>query len=364
MILKHGLLPIGNVAVKILSINPTMLTILNKIKITIVLLLSFNLYTFSTASANTVFSATQNCVATPSIHKLDNPGAVKLEVGARYPILQGNKPTHPEWYLLRIETANPPIRWVRNDCGNVSSSDIEINTDNNKTCNIANQADSYVFAVSWQPAFCESKPEKPECATTDASAYQASQFSLHGLWPNKESCGIDYGYCGDVKAKPANFCDYPQVNMSSIIRNQLSQVMPSVSSSSCLERHEWHKHGTCQSDLPDQYFEKASNLVHQFNESGISDFMKSHINRKISLDDFRTVLDSSLGSGASTHVKLGCKNGLLVDIYVSLPAEIKPDAKLKDLIFRAPPMPTDKSCQSGFRIDAIGQDFFNKRTIF
>ena len=325
----------------------------------IVLLLSLNLYTFSSASANTVFSATQNCFATPSIHKLDNPGAVKLEVGTRYPLLQGNKPTSPEWYLLRIESANPANRWVKIDCGYVNNSGVEISADDNKTCSIANQADSYVFAVSWQPAFCESKPDKPECATTDPSTYQASNFTLHGLWPNKESCGIDYGYCGDVKDKPANFCEYPSVNLNNIVRNQLGVVMPSVSSGSCLERHEWYKHGTCQSDLPDQYFEKASNLVHQFNESGISDFMKSHINRKVSLDDFRTVLDSSLGTGASTHIRLGCKNGLLVDIYVNLPTEIKPDAKLKDLIFKAPPVPTDKSCQNGFRIDPIGQDLFH-----
>ncbi len=323
-----------------------------------VLLISISLYTYSPAWATNEFTATQACEATPSIHKPANPGNINLVVGEHYQILQGNKPTNAEWYLLRIDSANPANRWVKNDCGTVNNSDIDKKVGGNNVCGIANQADSYVFAVSWQPAFCEGKPDKPECATNDPTVYQASHFTLHGLWPNKVSCGIDYGYCGDVRDKPANFCEYPQVNLSAAVRNQLGEVMPSVSVGSCLERHEWHKHGTCQTGAPDQYFEEASNLVHQFNESGISTFMKNHINRQVSLEEFRAVLDSSLGNGASSHVKLGCKDGLLVDIYINLPADIKPDANLKQLISKAPPATADKSCQKGFRIDPIGQGVF------
>jgi ribonuclease T2 len=87
--------------------------------------------------------------------------------------------------------------------------------------------------------------------------------------------------------------------------------------------------------------------------------MKNHINQQVSLEEFRAVLDSSLGNGASSHAKLGCKDGLLVDIYINLPAEIKPDANLKELISKAPPAPADKSCQKGFRIDHIGQGVFH-----
>ena len=332
---------------------------IQKTSISMTLLFWFTFYTYSPAWATTEFTATQVCEATPSIHKPANPGNINTVVGKTYPVLQGNKPSNPEWYLLRIDSANPTNRWVKNDCGTVNDSDVDKKADGNVACGISNQADSYVFAVSWQPAFCESKPDKPECATNDPTVYQASHFTLHGLWPNKISCGIDYGYCGDVQDKPADFCDYPQVNLSAAVRNQLGVLMPSVSAGSCLERHEWYKHGTCQTGAPNQYFEKANNLVHQFNDSGISEFMKNHINRQVSLEEFRAVLDSSLGNGASSHAKLGCKDGLLVDIYINLSAEIKPDSNLKKLISKAPIAPADKSCQKGFRIDPIGQGVFH-----
>ncbi|MFM8330946.1 MAG: ribonuclease T2 family protein, partial [Candidatus Methylumidiphilus sp.] len=222
-------------------------------------------------------------------------------------------------------------------------------------CSLGGQADSYVFAVSWQPAFCESKPDKPECSIDDPKVYQATHFTLHGLWPNKTACGTNYGYCGAVKDKPAEFCGYPAVELSPEVRSQLAIVMPSVASGSCLERHEWHKHGTCQSGTPDQYYALATRLVREFNDSGAAAFMAEHIGQQVSLEDFRAALDQGLGAGASRHAKLGCKDGLLVDIYINLPAELKPDASLKDLLAQSPDAPADKTCASGFRVDPIGQ---------
>jgi ribonuclease T2 len=222
-------------------------------------------------------------------------------------------------------------------------------------CSITNEADSYVFAVSWQPAFCENKPEKPECRITDPKAYQATHFTLHGLWPNKTSCGTNYGFCGSVKIPPRDFCEYPAVELSKTVYDKLAEVMPSASSGSCLERHEWYKHGTCQSRAADQYYSQAVDLVRQFNDSGISKFMSEHIGQQVSLNEFRTVLNQSLGEGASKHAKLGCKNGLLVDIYLSLPADLKAGSNLKDLLPKAPIAAFDSSCKNGFLVEAIGQ---------
>src|SRR3546814_1497468 len=47
-------------------------------------------------------------------------------------------------------------------------------------------ADFFVLAVSWQPAFCETRPAKPECVTQDEDRFDASHFALHGLWPRSE----------------------------------------------------------------------------------------------------------------------------------------------------------------------------------
>ena len=52
-----------------------------------------------------------------------------------------------------------------------------------------------LLAVSWQPAFCEQRPKKPECASQTANRYDATHFSLHGLWPGPRS----NSYCNIAK---------------------------------------------------------------------------------------------------------------------------------------------------------------------
>jgi ribonuclease T2 len=319
-------------------------------------LLGCGLVACQPAWAKAEFTAADACEAYLSTKKLNNPDAARLEAGKSYPVIKGNRPAGPEWYLLRLASANPAERWVKAGCGKVAAA---AGGDGpgpaGAACGVPAQADGYVFAVSWQPAFCESQPSQPECNINDPNAYQATHFTLHGLWPNKTGCGRNYSYCGPVKTPPANFCAYPHVALSPEVRNKLAVVMPSVGAGSCLERHEWHKHGTCQNGTADQYYGQAAALVQQFNDSGIAKFMGGRIGRQVSLAEFRAALDAGLGEGASKRTKIGCKDGLLVDVYLSLPAELKPGASLKDLLAQGPRAPADYSCKNGFRVDAIGQ---------
>jgi ribonuclease T2 len=49
----------------------------------------------------------------------------------------------------------------------------------------------YILAVSWQPGFCETHPNRKECAGQTSERYDATHFSLHGLWPMRKSyCGV------------------------------------------------------------------------------------------------------------------------------------------------------------------------------
>ena len=57
-----------------------------------------------------------------------------------------------------------------------------------------------VLAVSWQPAFCETKPDKIECRTQTADRFDASNFTLHGLWPQPRRMA----YCNVGKTDIAN----------------------------------------------------------------------------------------------------------------------------------------------------------------
>lgn len=219
-------------------------------------------------------------------------------------------------------------------------------------CSLANQADSYVFAISWQPAFCATHQSKPECTITDTTSYQAGNFTLHGLWPNKNSCGINYA-CTPANLAGKDFCTLPDVGLSQAVVKDLSVVMPSVASGSCLDRHEWFKHGTCQDKTNDQYFETGVSLVKQFNDSGIAAFVQQNIGKTVNSADFLKVIDDKLGEGASKRVSISCTGGNLTDLTINLPAEVPVNPVLKDLIVNGAEGGANK-CGNSFKIVPIG----------
>ena len=59
-----------------------------------------------------------------------------------------------------------------------------------------------ILGVSWQPAYCENRPQARECAKLGASSPAGRQFSLHGLWAMKKSyCGVDAALKAQDKSK-------------------------------------------------------------------------------------------------------------------------------------------------------------------
>jgi ribonuclease T2 len=310
--------------------------------------------------ATGTFIASRICEAYVSKNKRTNPDSMTLTIGRSYPVFEVNKAVDPGWYRIRIETAQPPERWVDRNCG---TADVLIGgtppheEDRPDRCRTAGLADSYVLALSWQPAFCEtvhSRGDKPECHLTDPKAYQAKNFTLHGLWPNQQACGTRYGYCGEVGGSPGGFCDYPVLDLFTETREELGEVMPSAAAGSCLQRHEWHKHGTCQTAWSqDAYYEVAIDLTRQFNRAGAAYFMSRNVGEEVSTEAFLERVDCALGEGARERLELKCKGGNLVDIYVNLPADIAPGEDLRALIARAAP-DFRNGCGDSFRVDPIG----------
>jgi ribonuclease T2 len=296
------------------------------------------------------------------MNKKTNPGDVALVAGTTYKIVGVDRTPDPDWYQVAVEGASPQQRWVAGACGNATINGSsgqgsgQGGAKNSGQCSIAGLDDSYVFAVSWQPAFCESHPDKPECAVTDPNAYQAKNFTLHGLWPNKSSCGTDYGFCGKQQQEKGSFCNYPQVGLTPSVFQKLGVVMPSAAAGSCLQRHEWYKHGTCQTEWDnDGYFSVAIDFVHQFNDSGMSAFMTKNIGHLVKKEDLLAQIDKDLGNGASERMKIMCDGANnLVDIYINLPKKIVQGDKLRSLIQQGEKGPEYK-CPPEFKVDAIGQ---------
>ncbi|MCB2183330.1 MAG: hypothetical protein KQH63_14950 [Desulfobulbaceae bacterium] len=310
--------------------------------------------------ASGTITASQSCEAYVSKNKRTNPDNTKLEKGQGYQIFEVNKTDNSSWYRIRISAANPSERWVAGYCGTIhAASDNEENSgeeDGGRVdeCRTPGLEDGYVLALSWQPAFCETHRDKPECRVEDKKSYQARNFTLHGLWPNKKSCATHYGFCGEVQDKPGDFCDYPELQLFTETRQDLEQVMPSAAAGSCLQRHEWFKHGTCQSSWSiDEYYEMAIDLTRQFNESGISYFMSRNIGKSVSEAAFTRKVDCLQGSGAHQRIELKCKDGNLVDVYINLPSVIEKGAGLGELMLQEEG-DFKSNCGGSFSIDSIG----------
>ncbi len=307
------------------------------------------------------FTAQQTCPAFVSKNKSTNPDNAQILTGNKYDIIEVLTANNPGWYRVIVPSANPQERWINASCGQAQLSGGGGNNGGGgggggggSSCSTAGQGDSYVLALSWQPAFCETKPDKKECNISDPKVYQAKHFTLHGLWPNKKSCGTQYGFCGDVKGKKDEFCDYPAVQLDNDSRTSLAEVMPSVTAGSCLERHEWHKHGTCAQWSMEDYFDLAADLTRQFNDAGMAYFMNRRIGQQVRTEDFITRVAAVLGPAAKDRIKLSCSQGMLVEIQLNLSAELVPGIDLEKLLQNAPAQ-GKSNCGETFLVDAIGQ---------
>jgi len=307
------------------------------------------------------FVAGQNCSAVQSIKKQSNP--VALEAGHPYQIVAANKEPASHFMII-VPGASPDRRWVPVGCGtrqggepmdqgtSGASDTDEAETPTQPQGKLLTQ---YVLAASWQPAFCETKPDKVECQTQTAERFDASHFALHGLWPqprNKAYCKVEQGDIEDDKA--GRWSDLPEVTLSAAVSDELKTVMPGTQSH--LERHEWIKHGTCYGVPMDEYFADALGVMRALNESAVQKLFASHIGQFLSFDDIRKAFDESFGQGAGRRVRMQCArdNGKLIisELTIGLTGTITPQSSLKDLIAAAAPTKTE--CPGGI-VDIAGQ---------
>ena len=271
------------------------------------------------------FIAANSCQLYTSKNNLTNPDNLFTQEGTSYKIKEANK-IPADWYRIEVSGNANSLRWVEANCGFANGKPTE-QTDNNTQqgglCQLtSNKADSYVIAFSLQPAFCEAigyAQNKPECTHLNSNSPYMKQLSLHGLWPNQDTCGTNYGYCNNT-AKQKSHCDYQPLNFSRPdVSSLLKQYMPSYSSGSCLERHEWYKHGSCQSRSVDDYYDLALKFSQQINHTSFASYLASHLGQTITISEFNQKFDDSFGIGSSKKVKAVCTKSLLTDLYIELP---------------------------------------------
>lgn len=214
---------------------------------------------------------------------------------------------------------------------------------------------SYVLAVSWQPAFCETRYRLPECRSQTSERYDASHFSLHGLWPQPRSkayCGVDRSEIRKDKDRRWRELSWDRLDRD--LWKRLQRVMPGTRSG--LHKHEWVKHGTCYDGTgSDEYFADALRLMDRLNRSDVRDLFASRIGGQLTGDQIRAAFDRSFGAGAGERVRISCKNDqrrrLIVELTIGLTGTISATSEMSDLMAASPP--TEPGCPSGI-VDATG----------
>jgi len=301
------------------------------------------------------FLAGRSCPALLSIRKDTNPGMVITGPGLRYRLLARNrKPaTH---YRIEIPDANPPERWVAAECGKVVPA-------------AAGEADapaaahpakpnpvnlSYVLALSWQPAFCETNQRKPECRWQSGRGHDANYLSLHGLWPQPSSteyCNVPAAV--RVAGEGGRWKDIPDIEMSLSTRADLETMMPGTKS--LLERHEWAKHGSCYPADAETYFKDSIRLLKEVNGSAVADLFMQNVGRRMTASDIRAAFDQSFGNGAGQRVRVACKDAgnrrLISEITIGLKGDVPGGTPLADLMLASGPI--DPGCPAGI-LDPVG----------
>ncbi|MDH5796463.1 MAG: hypothetical protein OEY79_02860 [Anaplasmataceae bacterium] len=199
-------------------------------------------------------------------------------------------------------------------------------------CSFYTKNDNFLLAMSWQEGFCASQGKyKPECKALKDGRLKLNGFILHGLWPSSKRCNTSF--C-EVK-KMRNFCDYSPLNLNENVSNELKKIMPSYKYGSCLERHEWNKHGSCSLFDENQYFDLASSLVEEFNNSEFNKFIIENKGKSIELNEMRTKFVEVFHVKNPNDIGFRCSRdgkNTLVEIWMPLPAKVKKGDSLYDLI--------------------------------
>lgn len=272
--------------------------------------------------------------------------AVSLKPGQVYQAVGLNK-KDGDFISIKVNGVN---KWVNKSCGQLSlkgtnSDNTKPTPDNNNTSPKPTTSENYLLAISWQPAFCETHASKVECVDETEDSYDASNFTLHGLWPDKFSyCGVS---ASDIKKdETGNWKELPPVSTDAKTATELSKVMPGVKS--YLDRHEWYKHGTCDGRKADDYFDIAIDLVKEINASDVRALFAQNIGKTLSLTEVQKAYEKTFGSGTAQSMNLKCSNGLATEIRVKVKRPLA-GQKLAELLIKS----GGTSCDQ-VKVDPVG----------
>ena len=309
------------------------------------------------------FIAEVSCDAYQSKNKRTNPGDIVTNEDQAYEILGLNKEAG-DFFQIRIDDA--PVttaRWVHVDCG---IHVVKAGTSTGSggvgpvviTPPAGEESTDNLLALSWQPAFCEQRPNKIECRQLNDGLLPITeqQLSIHGLWPQPRN----NVYCGVSSAlinldEPNTWGELPVLDLTPETREELEVAMPGTAS--FLHRHEWIKHGTCflGDGGAEEYYRDTLIVTAAINNSPIATFLEEHVGSSVDTQEIRDLFDETFGAGAGDRVQFQCKGDggrtLIQELKINLAGVISEDASVSDLLLNA--STTSRGCPRGV-IDPAG----------
>lgn len=313
------------------------------------------------------FIAEKTCEAFQSKNKQTNPGDITTLPRMAYEMLGINK-EGGDYFQVTVDGA--PVtesRWVSTSCGlhvvaaDTRTSGTDVNdtvTDDVVIDQTGTESIDNLLTLSWQPAFCETRPGKKECRDLNDGhlPHTTRQLSIHGLWPQPK--GNDYcGVPNNIRNldKPDNWHRLPAPEIDTETADALEAAMPGFAS--FLHHHEWIKHGTCYFGAggADEYYDDTLYLTGLVNDSAVGDLFFNNVGKEITGAEIRAAFDTSFGSGSGERVLIKCKSDsgrtLINEIWLSLFGTIRLDSDLGELMRAADP--TGMGCKRGV-VDPTG----------
>ena len=316
--------------------------------------------TVSAKKARGCFQAVEACEAYQSFRKKSNPEQIHLEAGQGYKIVEKSKKNKA--YRIEVKGEKRPLRWVASRCGEVLKSCSSGKPSNKQTTKNSYKSKKisepkrrkkqpqYLLALTWQPTFCETHSRKKECRTQTRNRYDATHWSLHGLWPQPRAnayCGVSDIDKGIDRNKRWHLLE--PVKLSSKTAIDLAFVMPGAASN--LQRHEWIKHGTCYGTDADTYYSDAISLTKQVNNSIVGKLFTKGVGKKVSLKQVRQHFDKAFGKGAGSKIDMRCdRKGRVSELWINLKGEITEGTTISELLKNS--IRAGSNCQIG-RIDKV-----------
>lgn len=301
------------------------------------------------------------CIATKSLRGSSGDW---LEPGRAYPLLGKNRADNASHYRIRLGASGSSDRWVGIDCGihvvraDPASSETGVTTTDDKDDKEGRKPVvrnvPLLLAVSWQPAFCEARSRQRECKSQHQGRFDATHFSLHGLWPQPR----ENVYCGVSARDKRNDKDrrwdwLPVLDLEAATRSELNRVMPGTAS--FLHRHEWIKHGTCYPEGAERYYRDSLRAMNQLNSSEVRALFAANVGQNVTTKAIRQAFDNAFGRGAGQRVQVSCKNDgrrrLITELKIHLAGPLDDDSSLADVIRAG--AKTAPGCNGGI-VDPVG----------